>query len=159
MEKEPHRIVQQFRAAAHGTPWHGDSILKILEGVTAEEAAARPIPNSHSIWDYLVHIMNWREYVVRNLMDATPYTVELNTEKDWTTITDFSEEAWQATLAAFQKSTDELSKATATVDPDKLTEVMPGSKYSLYAILHGVIQHDIYHSGQIRLLKKMLKLG
>lgn len=157
MRQETSRIIQQFRAAAHGTPWHGDSTFKILEGITAKEAAAKPIPNSQSIWDYLLHLINWREYAIRNLIDSEPYLVELNTEKDWTTIYDFSEEAWQATIEAYKKSTDDLSKAIETIDDGKLEEIMPGSKYSFYAVLHGVIQHDIYHSGQIRLLKKMLE--
>ena len=146
-----------FRAASHGQPWHGDSIFKIIKDITAEEAAAYPIPGSHSIWEYLVHMMNWREYAVRTLLDDELYIVELNTEKDWTTITDFSEEAWAATIEKYKKSTDELSEAILTVEDSSLGEIIPGHKFSYYTLLHGIIQHDIYHSGQIVLLKKLIR--
>lgn len=158
MKKEINRLVKMFRAAAHGKTWHGQSVWETLQNISAEEAAAHPIPGSHSIWDYLLHIINWREYAIRNLLDDKPYIVELNTEQDWSTITDFSKEAWEATLNLYKKSTDDLSEAIRTVDDSKLEEmIIPESKNSFYVLLHGVIQHDIYHSGQILLLKKLLK--
>lgn len=146
-----------FRSAAHGKTWHGQSVWKILENISAEEAAAHPIAESHSIWDYLLHLINWREYAVQTLLDDEPYNIDLNTEKDWTTITDFSQEAWETALELYKKSTDELSEAIKTIDDSKLEEVVPGHKFTFYILLNGVIQHDIYHSSQIVLLKKMLK--
>ena len=157
MKKEINTLSKMFRAAAHGKTWHGQSVWETLENISAEEAAAHPIPESHSIWDYLLHIINWREYAVRTLLDDEPYIVDLNTEKDWTTITDFSKEAWEATLELYKKSTDELSEAIKTIDDSKLEEIVREHKFTFYTLLHGVIQHDIYHSGQIVLLKKMLK--
>lgn len=156
MKKEINRISNMFRDAAHGKTWHGQSVWKILENISAEEAAAHPIPESHSIWDYLLHIINWREYTVRTLLDDEPYIVDLNTEKNWTTITDFSQEAWEATLELYKKSTDELSETIKKFDDSKLEEIVREHKFTFYKLLHGVIQHDIYHSGQILLLKKML---
>ena len=156
MEKEVLRINQMFRAAAHGKPWHGDSVFKVLENLTSEQAAKYPIKNAHSIWEILVHIINWRDYTVRTILDDEPYIVKLNTEKDWTTITDFSEDAWQATIERYKKSTDELSEALSKVEDSILDEIVPEHKFSLYTLLHGIIQHDIYHSGQIVMLRKLL---
>jgi len=157
MQKEISRLIEMFNAAAHGKTWHGQSVWETLQNISAEEAAAHPIPESHSIWDYLLHLINWRDYAIRTLLDDQPYIVELNTEKDWTTITDFSPEAWQAALELYKNSTDELSEAIKILDDSKLEEIVPGHKFTFYTLLHGVIQHDIYHSGQIILLKKMLK--
>ena len=157
MQKEILRLTQMFGAVAHGKTWHGQSVFQTLENTSSEEATAHPIPESHSIWDYLLHIINWRDYAIRTLLDHEPYIVDLNTEKDWTTIIDFSSEAWEATLELYKTSTDELSEAIKTLDDSMLEKVVPGHKFTFYTLLHGVIQHDIYHSGQIVLLKKMLK--
>jgi len=146
-----------FRAAAEGKTWHGQSVLEILDNVSAEEAAARPIADSHCIWDYLLHIINWREYAVRTILDDEPYIVDLNTDRDWTPIADYSEAAWEAALELYKKSTEDLVKAVETMDDAQFDEIVPKQKYTFYTLLHGVIQHDIYHSGQIVLLKKMLK--
>ena len=151
------RYIKMFRDAAEGKTWHGQSVLKTLENISAEEAATRPIAESHCIWDYLLHIINWREYAVRNILDDKPYVVDLNTDKDWTPISDYSEEAWKAALKLYKQSTEDLVKAMETMDDDRLDEAVPESKYTFYTMLHGVIHHDIYHSGQIVLLKKMLK--
>jgi len=83
--------------------------------------------------------------------------VDLDTERDWTPISDYSAEAWEAALKAYKKSTEDFVKALETMEDAQLDEKVPGSTYTFYKILHGVIQHDIYHSGQIVLLKKMLK--
>ena len=150
------RLADLFRNAHDGTTWHGQSVTKVLQNISAEEAAAHPIPNSHSIWDYVLHIVNWREYAIRNLKDDTSYLVDLNTDLDWTPITDFSEEAWKEALDKFHQSAIELEAAIRAMKEEQLFEkIVTGSKNSCYITLHGVIQHDIYHSGQIMLLKKM----
>jgi len=157
MKNEIFKLTKMLRATAHGKPWHGESVFQTLENISAEEAATHLTLESHSIWDYVLHIINWREFTIRNLLDDKPYLVELNSNKDWTTITDFSPAAWKAVLELYKKSTDELSEAIQTIDDSKLEEIVSGHKYTFYTLLHGVIQHDIYHSGQIVLLKKMLK--
>jgi len=158
MEKYTHRLAQLFRAAHDGKTWHGKSVMETLEGISSQEAAANPIPNSHSIWDYVLHIMNWRIFAIRNLKEDTPYIVKLNTDLDWTPITDFSEEAWQRALKDFHQSALDLESAIKEMEEEKLFEKVQGSSHSWYVTLHGVIQHDIYHSGQIMLLRKMISL-
>ena len=91
------------------------------------------------------------------ISDDTPYKIELNSEKDWTPISDFSEAAWTATIEKYKRSTDELSEVMKSLEDSRLDENVPEQPFSFYTLLHGVIQHDIYHSGQIVLLKKMLR--
>ena len=154
--KYTHRLADLFRNAHDCTTWHGQSVTKVLQNISAKKAAAHPIANSHSIWNYVLHIVNWRAFAIRNLKDEAPYIVGLNTDLDWTPITDFSEEAWKLALGKFHQSAVELEEAIRTMDENQLFEKVPGSKHNWYVTLHGVIQHDIYHSGQIVLLKKML---
>ena len=155
--KYTERLADLFRAAHDGTTWHGQSVTEVLQNISVEAAAANPIADHHSIWDYVLHIVNWRVFAIRNLKEETPYIVDLNTDLDWTPITDFSEEAWKSALEKFQQSAVELEEGIRAMDENQLFEKVPGSKHNWYVTLHGVIQHDIYHSGQIMLLKKMLK--
>lgn len=157
MKKQVERLNKMFRVAAHGKTWHGQNILQTLENVSFEIAAAYPIEGGHCIWDYLLHIINWREFAVKALLRDEPYVIELNTDKDWTPISDFSEKAWEKAIELYKKSTDDLSIAILNIDDNRLEEIVPGHEYTFYTLLHGVIQHDIYHSGQIVLLKKMMK--
>mgnify|MGYP000067409790 CR=1 FL=1 len=72
MQKEVSRLIEMFRSAAHGKTWHGQSVWETLQNISAEEAASHPIPESHSIWDYLLHLINWREYAVLTLLGDEP---------------------------------------------------------------------------------------
>jgi len=155
--KYTERLADLFRAAHDGTTWHGQSLTEVLQNVSAETAATKPIPDYHSIWGYMLHIVNWRVFAIRNLKEETPFIIELNTDLDWSPITDFSKEAWESELEKFQQSAVELEEGIRAMDENQLFEKVPGSKHNWYVTLHGVIQHDIYHSGQIMLLKKMLK--
>src|SRR5260370_41368205 len=56
---EASRISDQLRRAFGGDAWHGHSVFEILKGVTAAQAAARPIKNAHSIWELVLHIAAW----------------------------------------------------------------------------------------------------
>ena len=120
--KYTERLANLFRAAHDGTTWHGQSVTEVLQNITYEKAAVHPIPNSHSIWDYVLHIVNWRAYASRNLKDDTPYLVDLNTDLDWTPITDFSEEAWKSALEKFHQSAVELEAAIREMDENQLFE-------------------------------------
>ncbi len=67
---EASRIADQLRRAFDGDAWHGDSVLEILNGVTAAQAAARPITHAHSIWELVLHIAAWDGVVLRRLGGA-----------------------------------------------------------------------------------------
>ena len=63
--KELERIKDQFQRAFNGQAWHGPSLLSLLAGVTAEQAAAHPVPGAHSIWELTLHIAAWESEIGR----------------------------------------------------------------------------------------------
>jgi uncharacterized damage-inducible protein DinB len=155
---EVERIGDQFRRAFDGQAWHGPSVLALLEGVTAQQAAAHPVPGAHSIWELTLHIAAWENACKLRLEgDAA----QLSDEEDWPPVTDLSEEAWTQTKQQLRSSHEELLKAIARVDESKLDQpvmshaTIPFS--STYVTLHGGVQHDLYHAGQIAILKKALE--
>ncbi len=152
------RISDQLQRAFNGEAWHGPSVLKILNGVTAEQAAAHPIPGAHSIWELTLHIAAW-ENACRRRLKGDP--AQLSDGEDWPSIEDTGEEAWQATQQHLRDNHQALLDAIAALDDSNLDRPIienaetPFS--SVYVTLHGAVQHDLYHAGQIAILKKAIE--
>ena len=151
---ETARIADQLRRAFRGDAWHGDSLLEILDGVTAAQAAARPIPHAHTIWELVLHIAAWDGAVRRRLGGKA---VALSDEQNFPPVRDTGEIAWRKTLEHVRRVHDELVQAVSESPDTRLAEQVPGKQgahYNFYYMLHGVVQHELYHAGQIALLKK-----
>ncbi len=153
---ETARIADQLRRAFSGDAWHGESLLEILDGITAAQAAARPVKHAHSIWELVFHITAWDGAVRRRLNGDA---VELSDEQNFPSVMDPSEGAWRRAVENAKRVHDELVEAVAGFPDDRLKEKVPGKKsepdwYDFYYMLHGVAQHELYHAGQIALLKK-----
>jgi uncharacterized damage-inducible protein DinB len=151
---ESARIADQLRRAFDGGAWHGDSVLEILKGVTAAQAA-RPIKGAHSIWELVLHIAAWDGAVLRRLGGVA---VELSDAENFPPVTDAGDAAWRAALDRVRLVHEELVAAVAALPDSRLYQMVPGKEgahYTFYYMLHGVVQHELYHAGQIALLKKM----
>ncbi|MFZ0798699.1 MAG: DinB family protein [Terriglobales bacterium] len=153
---ETTRIADQLRRAFDGEAWHGDSLFEILKGVTAAQAAARPIASAHTIWELVLHIAAW-DGAVRRWM--TGVAVKLSGKKNFPPVLDTSEAAWTKTLEYVRRVHEELIDAVEKFPEKSLRKQVPGKKgahYNFYYLLHGVVQHELYHAGQIALLKKKM---
>lgn len=152
------RIRDQYRRAFDGEAWHGPSVLSILNGVTAEQAAAHPISGAHSIWELTLHIAAWERACKRRL-EGDP--AQLTDEEDWEPITDTSAAAWESTKQQLIDNHRELLNAIGNVAESRLNEPIitnsTATYSSVYVTLHGGVQHDLYHAGQIAILKKALE--
>ena len=149
------RIADQMRKAFAGDAWHGDSVLEILDGVSAKQAAAHPINGAHSIWELVQHIAAWDGAVLRRMHVEVP--VELSDTENFPPVTDTSDAAWQRAVAQAKQVHEELTAAVSSFPESRLTEIIPGKDYDFTNMLLGVVQHELYHAGQIALLKKALK--
>jgi uncharacterized damage-inducible protein DinB len=148
------RLADQIRRAFQGDAWHGDSLLKILNGVKAKQAAAHPIKNAHSIWELVLHITAWDDAIIRRAR-GTAYSVkpELNFPK----VKDTSEAAWRKALADLEATHAALVKEVEAFPDSRLLDQVPGKKaahHNHFYSFAGIVQHELYHAGQIALLKK-----
>lgn len=145
------RIEEQLKRAFEGGAWHGPAVLETLNGVTAEMAAARPLPGAHTIWELVLHIAAWEGACRRRLEGDR---AELSDEEDWPSVNDTSEFAWDQARAFFTEGHRRLRQAVARVDESRIDEPILPDMPSVYVTLTGVVQHDLYHAGQIAILKK-----
>jgi uncharacterized damage-inducible protein DinB len=152
--KETSRIRDQLERAYDGAAWHGPPLKAVLGSVTAQQAAAKPIPGVHSIWELVGHIIAWQRVVVRRL--AGERIDDLPADENFPPVNEASEAAWTQTLQELDRSHRELAGAVTRLPDAHLNEVVRGQSYSIYVMLHGVVQHNLYHAGQIAILKKAL---
>jgi len=149
------RILDQLKRAFEGPAWHGPSIKESLDGLTAAQAHQRPLANGHSIWELVHHIAVWED-VGRRRLEGDPAEVPISSTEDWPPAEDLSEAAWEKSKAALERSHQALVEAISSVPESRLDEPILKDKSTVYVTLHGVIQHDLYHAGQIAILKKAL---
>ena len=150
---EIERILDQLKRAYEGEAWHGPSVREALAGVTA--AQARPVANAHSIWELAHHIAVW-ENVGRRRLSGDRAAIEISSPEDWPPADDRSETAWEQAKAALDRGHEALVESIKRVPESRLDQPIFEGMSTVYVTLHGVIQHDLYHAGQIAILKKAL---
>ncbi|HEV8588421.1 MAG TPA: DinB family protein [Pyrinomonadaceae bacterium] len=152
---EIERILDQLKRAYEGGAWHGPSVREVLEGVTAQQAHARRLPNGHTIYELVRHIAVWED-AGRRRLEGDPANIAISSPEDWPPPNDTSEAAWEQAKAALDRRHQALVEAITRVSESRLDEPIVAGKSSVYVTLHGVIQHDLYHAGQMAILKKAL---
>lgn len=153
MAIETSRIADQLRRAFGGDAWHGPALDELLAGVNAQQASAHPRPPAHSIWELVLHIDAWVTAAFEAI-EGVPMPKMVNTALDWPAVSDRSEVAWKQATEDLFKGAEELARAIEMLPDEKLQETVPGGEYNFYHLLHGIVQHSLYHAGQIAVLKK-----
>lgn len=148
------RIADQLERAFAGEAWHGPSVTELVGSISSQDAAAKPVAGAHSIWEIVEHITVWKQVVHRRLMGEA---FDPTAEQDWPAVTGAGANAWNETLRRLHGAQRQLREDLATMSDAQLGETVPGQEYSAYVMLHGAVQHDLYHAGQIALLKRALK--
>ena len=157
MRTELERLEEQLRLSFEGEAWHGPSVLDALDGVTADVASAHPIAGAHSIWELVLHLTNTYRLVLRRLDgDARP----LSADEDWPDVPSPTETNWRTAVDELRRVNATLRRVVANFRDDRLDEpVVEQPPYSAYVQFIGTTQHDLYHAGQIVLLKRAAQSG
>ena len=157
------RLTLQHRLndAWHGTPWYGESSEAILKGITAEEAARRLAPDTHTIWQIVLHMTAWTEAVAGRVRGIGAKAPERG---DWPAVESTTPEAWAAALADLATARKQLlADVDASHEEDIQIHVKNYSApfadtgISRAGTVVGLIEHDAYHIGQIALLKRAVR--
>jgi DinB family protein len=155
MSAESLRIADQLRRAFGGDAWHGPPLSDLLAGITAEQASARALPSAHSIWELVLHIDIYLQ-VGFSATQGIPMPQLYGTDGDWPALRDDSAAAWFAAKERLFQNAEKLAQAIEKFDDAKLQHTAPGRSYDFYYLFHGIVQHSLYHGGQIAILKKAL---
>ena len=157
---EIERIVAEMRRMNSGPAWHGPSLAESLDGITAAQAAQRPVSHGHTIYELTHHTAAWMGEVRHRLEGRTSGNPD---EGDWPAAdAPVDERSWQEMLASLRAAQDALLEKATQIDPAQLDAPVdpsaspPGNRVTHYILLHGSIQHAAYHAGQIMMVRRAL---
>ena len=160
---EIERIVRELEHAHAGSPWHGPSRAAVLADVGDKEAARRPSDRGHSIWALVLHMRAWTGEVARRVREGD---AREPAEGDWPALPEPDEKAWRETLAGLDHAHRDLLAAVRGASPARLDERIRTTgaaptdpAVTCRVMLHGLAQHDAYHTGQIAMLKRIFRDG
>ena len=147
---EIERIVRLLEKTFDAHPWYGPSIMQGLADINPSHTTVRQ-GSAHTIIELVLHMTSWRIFATRRLQGDDEYQVadEMNFPKP---------KSWEEALKDFKASQQGLVDAAKSFPENRLGELVPSKtqKYTYYTLLHGIAHHDVYHLGQIMLIKRSL---
>lgn|SRR5574337_717442 len=162
LRSEIKMLLENIDEAFEKKAWHGPNLRGSLRGVTPQQAAWRPAPGRHNIWEIVVHAAYWKYAVRRRLLGEKRGSFPLK-GSNWfdrsTSLTAASqiEEAWWKDLALLAEEHAKLRAAIAALSPAALRKRSRNGRTSPLILIRGIALHDVYHAGQIQLLKRLQK--
>ena len=155
------RLIRALARAHNGEPWHGPSRAEILSDVTWEEAAWRPAAGSHTIWDLVLHMRSWTREVMRRAAGGVPGAP---VDGDWPPMPIPGDATWRETLATLDAAHKELARTVRGMSEDSLAAKVKdqpgkplGQAISVRSMVGSLAEHDIYHGGQVAMLKRIVR--
>jgi uncharacterized damage-inducible protein DinB len=151
-------FIDQVRRILDGDPWFGDPILRVLEGITHDQAARRVLPQGHTIWELVLHLTSWTREVNRRLVQGD---WREPADGDWPVAPDPTAGNWRSAVARLEEAHRVLLTTLESFPASRLDEQLGterdqglGTGQTFGQMLHGLLQHDAYHLGQIGILKR-----
>ena len=137
--------------------WHGPNLRGSIRGLDVHEVSWRPAAGRHNIWEIIIHAAYWKYIVRRRLLEERKGSFPLPGSNWFVRPVSMTPEAWRGDLALLEDMHRRLRAAIAGLLPRDLNKIPRGSKVGNAAIVSGIAAHDVYHAGQIQLLKKLYK--
>lgn len=159
MHPEIEHLLGLLDEAYSRAAWHGPNLRGSLRGLSAREAAWRPKSGRHNIWEIAVHAAFWKYAVRRRLIGEKRGSFSLHGSNWFPRTIDHTEKAWRADLGLLEREQQRLREAVSSIEPENLDRPARGSKTVARRLIVGIAFHDVYHAGQIQLIKKLLRKG
>ncbi len=137
--------------------WHGPNLRGSIRGLDIHEVSWRPAIGRHNIWEIVIHAAYWKYIVRRRLLGERKGSFSLPGSNWFVRPTTMTSEAWRSDLALLEKMHRKLWAAIVGLTSRDLNTTPHGSKVSNAAIISGIAAHDVYHAGQIQLLKRLYR--
>ncbi len=143
-------LVDQLRTTANGDSWHGPSLTKTLDGIDLHDAGTRYMEDRHTIWELTNHITYWIGEVLKSVKGVTHLNHDGN---DWPEM-GTTEGEWALSSSRPEEFVNMLADELASWTNEDIARAVPGSKFTFKQMVHGLIHHNLYHAGQINVMKK-----
>ncbi len=161
MTESPHTLAALLEQAYFGEPdrgdgigWHGPSVQRIVEDIGFETASLRP-EAGHTIWALVLHIAVWDEICARRLAGEV-IAITTGDPGDWPDVGERTEAAWRTARDRLHAAQIGLIEIVKRLEPEALLEKTAGCGWTNHTMIHGTLHHDLYHAGQIAMLRRQL---
>lgn len=155
MNKEIQSITRNLQRVNSGQPWYGRPVYELLDEVKADKVFEKPGKDGHSMIELLYHLVTWTEFCLRRVQRAKDEGPDEVEKLDWRKI-DPSHHSWAKGLASFKTANEQIIEILSTKNDDFLKEIVDYREFNFRFLLNGLIQHHIYHIGQITYIEKFL---
>jgi uncharacterized damage-inducible protein DinB len=149
-------IISQLQETYNGEPWFGRPVVQVLADISTKTAYHKP-EGGHSILELLWHMITWREFAIDRLQGAPQLTLHYFEQMDWRALDHNDMTLWQEGKEHLKETQDQLVALLQEQTDDILGKGVAERNYSFRKLLHGLIQHDIYHLGQIAYAHKRIQ--
>lgn len=149
-------IIKAFEELYEGDPWYGENMQSVLAGIGVASVHKRPINGAHSVYELTEHILAWREFLLKRLQGDNNYQLEQNGKGDWRESNSPEAGNWTSLLEKLEENQQAILTALSRASESLLEKQVAQRDYNFACLLNGVVQHDIYHLGQIAQLGKAL---
>ena len=137
--------------------WHGTNLRGSIRGVTSREALWRPSSRRHNIWEIVLHCAYWKYIVRRRLLGEKRGSFPLKGSNWFRRAGKLTDEQWRKDIQLLEECHRALRVSVAKLQADDLRHAPSGSTVNNAMILTGIASHDVYHAGQIQILKRLMK--
>jgi hypothetical protein len=155
MSPELEQLLAIVDAAYDRHSWHGTNLRGSIRGITPRVASWRPAPGRHNIWELVVHAAYWKYIGLRRLTGGARGSFPLTGSNFFARKTGLTDVQWKSDVKLLDTTHKALREAIEGLSARDLRATPAGSKVSNFALLSGVAAHDLYHAGQIQLLKRL----
>ena len=155
MNKETQSIIRRIENVNSGEPWFGRAVFVILEEVDAKKVSIKPNCTEHSMLELLYHMITWADFTLKRLEKNNKMDMAAFEKMDWRELNP-KLHSWKKALAEFKAIHKKIIALLDKKDDDFLLEIVDYRKYNYRFLLNGMIEHSIYHLGQVAYLNKML---
>lgn len=155
MNKETQYIIKSFESTLSGQPWFGRGVYEMLGEIDESIVKMKPNNNSHSLLELLWHMCTWAEFCLANLEGRSNDELSAIEKNDWRELNPVLH-SWKNGINELKSTHDRIIKSLNEKDDSFLSDMVPTRQYNFRFMLNGLVQHNIYHLGQIAYVKKML---
>ncbi len=155
MEEEVKYLIFKLQESFEGETWYGDSMIEKINSIDYKTVNNTSSVLTNSVAKLIQHIINWRIFAINKLQGNKEFDIEINGSFDWEEVYIENRQDWEDLIKNLHQTQIELIEIVSTKTDVFLRNQVPGKLYDFKFLIEGIIQHDIYHLGQIGLGAKL----
>jgi len=151
------RLSAEISRQFDGDTWYSSNFKQVIKNIAAEDAVKKLNGFPNSIVEIVRHMTQWKIFCLRKLAGDPKFDIA-DPDEDWMRFSNLTEEEWLDILAKYETTNTNLVRNVKDLSDDTLDQIVPGRKYSYYYLLMGIIEHDVWHTMQIKFIKRLLQV-